>query len=82
MSPVVETIIFGLGCAVWGGLIILGMSPELGARVGLWLRSVGAEKDDIEVQSWREWPGSSSDEDNAYKPDPDSQVGKNLDRFV
>ena len=81
MSPVVETIIFSVGCAVWGGLIILGMSPELGARVGLWLRGDRTPKEDLENRSWRDWPGDSRIE-NTTVENHDDHIGKNLDRFV
>jgi hypothetical protein len=81
MSPVMETIMFGVGCTVWGGLIILGMSPELGARVGLWLRGSRLPKNDPENHSWRDWPGDSRIEDASVE-ERDKYIGKNLDRFV
>ena len=52
--------------AAWMGLIILGLHPVLGARVGLWLRS-------------RVEPAPPPPKLPAER---ESHVGQNLDRFV
>lgn len=65
MSPVVESVILSAGFVVWMGLIIVGMSPELGARVGLWLRRGGRDEKKSDRRSWRDWPGDSKDKDVA-----------------
>jgi hypothetical protein len=82
MSPAVETVMFIMGCSVWGVLIVLGMSPVLGARVGLWLRGLGGDRNVIEKQSWRAWPGDRDGVQDRSDEGPDKHVGKNLDRFV
>jgi hypothetical protein len=78
VSPVVESVILCAGFVVWSGLIILGMSPELGTRVGLWLRR-GGRDEGSDVRSWREWPGDSKNKD---VPDVDDDVGTNINMKV
>lgn len=58
----------GLFFVGWAGLVVLGLFPELGARVGLWLRS-RVEPTPPPPPADPEWAD-------------DSLVGKNLDRLV
>jgi hypothetical protein len=83
MSPVVESVILSAGFVVWVGLIIVGMSPELGARVGLWLRrGGGAGGGEHDQGSWRDWPGDNKAKDTPVEPHADENVGTNINMKV
>ena len=66
MSEIAGGILF----LVWAGLIVLGLVPELGARVGGWLRG-GSLREPAPPPTVKK---TSAEEE--------SHIGQNLDRFV
>ena len=78
MTEVVHNLFLIVGAGFWGFLIVVGLNPELGARLGVWLQSLGsararrAENDRIVQELLDQTPADTEGE----------HVGGNLDRFV
>ncbi len=78
MTEVVHNLFLIVGAGFWGFLIVVGLNPELGARLGVWLQSLGsararrAENDRIVQELLDQTPTDAEGE----------HIGGNLDRFV
>ena len=44
MTEVVHNLFLIVGAGFWGFLILVGLNPELGARLGVWLQSLGSAR--------------------------------------